>query len=155
MDTETAERDEGGIPGAWELVDKLPPMERVFVIRVLKGESLEESAKAAGWRSELGMVMALGRPRVREALEQLVPLAMEPKEAAKVLSRYWTAKLVSVAAKGSDAQATGAAKELANLAGLGVSKESVTRATIGDVIKALESRNPTTPRRLPPAEVVK
>jgi hypothetical protein len=139
---------------SWALVDELPEMEREFVIGILKGRSVEESAERAGWRTELGLVRALGRPRVKAALEQLAPLVMEPKEAARLLARYWMARLVATASTGSDAQAISAVKELSSLAGYNVSRSEVLHATLGDALRALDGRNPPTQKALPQATIV-
>jgi hypothetical protein len=98
----------------------------------------------------------LAREPVRQALEQLAPLSSpdDPKRVARILAPYWTAKLVSTASSGSDAQAISAAKELSNLAGYNVSRSEVLHATLGDALRALDGRNPPTQKALPQAEVI-
>lgn len=126
----------------WAVLGKLSERERTFVRHALYGKDLGECAKLAGWTGEDGPARLLGRPNVREALEQLAPLFLpvDPRRVARLLSAYWGKKLIDTALRGSDAQSTAAIKELEQLAGLNTSKVEHLHASLADILTAIEQR---------------
>jgi hypothetical protein len=139
---------------AWTILDTLTEPERRFVNAAIRGKDLTECAEAGGWRTEEAVARVLGRPRVKAAIERLAPLlaANDPKRAARLLLPYWVDKLYKTASQGSDAQSTGAIKELIALAGVNSTRVEHLHASLADVVAAIEARQKSA-KALPPHQV--
>jgi hypothetical protein len=139
---------------AWTILDTLTEPERRFVNAAIRGKDLTECAEAGGWRTEEAVARVLGRPRVKAAIERLAPLlaANDPKRAARLLLPYWVDKLYKTASQGSDAQSTGAIKELIALAGVNSTRVEHLHASLADVVAAIEARQKSA-KLLPPRQV--
>jgi hypothetical protein len=126
----------------WSVMDTLTDRERIFVRHVLLGKEPSEAAQMAGWSGEDGAARLFGRASVKAALEQLAPLfaPVDAKRASRILMPYWFRRIYATAATGSDAQSTGAAKELATMAGVNSTRVEHLHASLADVVAAIEAR---------------
>jgi hypothetical protein len=107
----------------------LPPPHRRFVRAVLSGMTLEESARAAKFRSRNAVPYLLGLAPVAEALQRLCPLMSDQAAARKALEPLLTARLVNTTREGGHAQRVSAVRELTNPAAPMVGEGATGRGT--------------------------
>jgi hypothetical protein len=137
----------------WSVLDTLTDRERTFVRQLLLGKDPVESAQLAGWAGEDGAAKLFGRASVKRALEHLAPLfaPIDHRRAAKILMPYWFKRVYQTASEGSDAQSTGAVKELGAMAGINSTRVEHLHASLADVVAAIESRQKSA-KALPPRQ---